>query len=206
MQLDWRKFLTPDYWKVLAGPLIFFLIAAIVASFTDSLVSNRLAVAIAIGAVFTLILLFFFSLFFPLLPEKIKSGESGPTFSFVTLALCALVISVMLAIRPSLSEDVAGTVITAFLRRLGTIGALGSTLILFGIGIGLHQLKVRRLETYAIAEIIFALVSCYLAIDKMRISVNMSNVSVAVASVYIVVRGLDNLKNSRAELTSTTAL
>jgi hypothetical protein len=91
-----------------------------------------------------------------------------------------------------ISDEQLADTLSQFLRSIGAVGRLCAALALGGIGYALYQLRARQLHVYARAEISFALVSCYVAINKMREGVSLSNISVAVGSTYLIVRGLEN--------------
>lgn len=74
----------------------------------------------------------------------------------------------------------------------GPAFTLVSTGLLFVAGYGLFLLKIKKLRVYASIEILFALISCYVAIGKIEHEFTMGSVLIICASLYLVVRGLDN--------------
>ena len=70
---------------------------------------------------------------------------------------------------------------------------LGTALIV-GLGSGLFVLKIRRLRVYAIVEITFAILLSAGTMYRMTDRVAPFELAALMAAVYVLIRGMDNLK------------
>jgi hypothetical protein len=75
---------------------------------------------------------------------------------------------------------------------LGIFFTVFGTIVLTAVGYILFLLKTKKLIVYAYGEILFALTSCYVAMLRSREGLSVGTATVLMASVYIVVRGLEN--------------
>lgn len=76
------------------------------------------------------------------------------------------------------------------------------TLLLTGlivlIGFAFYTLKMKNLLFYALIELAFASLSAFLAVQKAEGVISVGSFTVILASIYIIVRGFDNLKKARS--------
>jgi hypothetical protein len=87
---------------------------------------------------------------------------------------------------------------------LGDWLAFSLTVVLLAIGYALFRLKIAKLLLYAKIELGFAAASCYLSIERIRTDPSVSNFAVLFASLYLIVRGLDNRKTALNPIQQTT--
>jgi hypothetical protein len=118
-------------------------------------------------------------------------------FVAVYLALGLLACRMLYAALRGDAEETATWWVQRFVDQLGAATAAVGTCSIAVIGYALYRLKLWHPLVYARAEIGFALVSCYLAFDRMRLGIDLAGFSVVAASAYLMVRGLDNRKKAR---------
>jgi hypothetical protein len=143
--------------------------------------------------------------FTPNVTNAPEQGQFHKTFRVLSglLGLAALVLAAGYELsRPSLWEH-----IQAVYKRLSLyIGPplnLVGTAFLAAIAYGFFVLKTKKLIIYAWTEIVFALISCYVAISRARNGLSIGTVIVIGAAIYLTVRGLDNRKKAIAERSNT---
>ena len=84
------------------------------------------------------------------------------------------------------------------LHAHGPVAMIPEAAVLAITGYSLYRLKRADLKFYANVEIVFALTSCYLAIDRSD-TLNGQAVGIIGGALYLVVRGLDNRKKAIEE-------
>jgi hypothetical protein len=127
-------------------------------------------------------------------------GVSG-SGKFMWLAYLGPVAIILLPWRNYIDDQQAERLITGTIRAFGVLSGPMATGILLATGYLLFLLKIRLLIFYAYAEIAFAILSCQLAVERMKEDLTIGNTSVLAASAYLVVRGLDNRKKALEQQT-----
>lgn len=89
-------------------------------------------------------------------------------------------------------EPAIRALVTFFARHPGPLNSVLATAVLYIFGYLLFQVKIHRLQWYANAEISFAVISSYLAVERMKASVDLAGLTVVVGAAYLLVRGLEN--------------
>jgi hypothetical protein len=139
--------------------------------------------------------------FLPNILEAPDEGFFSKSFRIVSgvFLFASLVLGASYQVtRPGLSE-----IVESEYKRLsvyvGPSLTFLSTAALAAVGYGFFILKTKKLLQYAYLEIAFALISCYVAVNRAKQGLSIGNVTVIGAAVYLIVRGLDNRKKALNE-------
>jgi hypothetical protein len=83
-------------------------------------------------------------------------------------------------------------------KLFGPFVTVVGTCILGLLGYGLFVLKTKALMVYAYAEIVFALTSCWVAVERSQQGFTMVTLTLIGGAVYLVVRGVENRQKAVA--------
>jgi hypothetical protein len=138
------------------------------------------------------------------LPNVLEAPDSGVfSKSFRIISALLLFTGVVLGSGYQLTRPGLWETLESEYKRLsvyvGPSLTFLSTLALAAVGYGFFILKTKKLLQYAYLEIAFALVSCYVAVNRAKQGLSIGTVTVIGAAVYLIVRGLDNRQKALAE-------